>query len=257
VLRVPVVGACDDVVAFAGHALCRRGGVVSVLSVDGGVAQSANGIAAAGRVGWLWGDAGVTRLLELDGGLISTTTEVVLGDGAATATQDTLLVAHDGGFTEVLAQQAGLGVREWPAWPDGVVGGLARVGEVVGFSTASRLCALGVDGGSHCVEHGLVAGAGEGGGLWLRGTVTQSVALARFSDAVQEPAVMFLAGQSTALEDLAVPRPSFTWNGRLVTVRADDLSLEAWLAPGAAPRRWVTPEHVVFQLAGEVVVYAR
>lgn len=257
-LRVPVVGACDDVVAFARHALCRRGGVVSVVGADGGVAQEgARGIAAAGRVGWFWGDAGVTRLLELDGGLISTTTAVALGDGAATASQDTLLVAHEGGFTEVLAQQAGLVVREWPAHDAGVVGGLARAGDVVGFATPSRLCALGVDGGVHCVEHTLVAGAGEGGALWLRGAETQTVALARFSSAVQEPAVMFLAGQSTALEDVGTPRPAFTWNGRLVTVRADDLSLEAWLAPGPAPRRWVTPEHVVFQLAGELVIYTR
>ena len=134
---------------------------------------------------------------------------------------------------------------------------MARAGEVVGFSTAHQLCSLAVDGGRYCVEHPLVAGAAEGAALWLRGAETGNVAVARFSSVVQEPVVMFLAGQSSALMEVGAPRPSFTWNGRLVTVRADDLSLEAWLAPGPAPRRWVTPEHVVFQLPGELVIYAR
>jgi hypothetical protein len=61
-----------------------------------------------------------------------------------------------------------------------------------------------------------------------------------------------------ALTDARLNRPVFSWNGRLVAVRADDLSFEAWRAPGPVSRQSVTEGFVVFQLqTGETVIYRR
>lgn len=260
-LRVTVPGGCDDAVGFPGHALCRRAGVVTLWAADGGASWTAPsaGVLSAGRVGWSWGDGGVTRFLELDGGVVISSTPQQLAAGARAATQDLLITADDTQVTEVVATQPGLTVRAWPHDAGQVVGAsLARAGDVLGLATPGRLCALAADGGRHCVDSPLEVGAADGNALWARGAETGVVAVARFSPAVQEPAVLFLSGQSVALSDTKQPRPAFTWNGRLVTVRADDLSLEAWQAPGAAARTWVTPAHVIFQLPGpELVLFTR
>ncbi|MFZ5439901.1 MAG: hypothetical protein ACOZQL_07815 [Myxococcota bacterium] len=261
-MRFAVPDGCEDAAAFEGHVLCRRRGVVSVWSGDGGLVErrDAVGLLATGRAGWLWGDAGVTRYFVRDGGLVRDALDVDPGDGAHGASEDRLISASGGEVREVFATATGLEVRRWTHDAGSVLGpAVALAGDVVGLTTAFGLCSVVADGGTFCVPSQLVPGAADGRALWLRGAETGVVGLARFAPTLQEPTVLFLAGQSVALTDTKQPRPFFTWTGRLVTIRADDLSLEAWRAPALAERRWVTPEHLLFQLAAssELVVFAR
>ncbi len=261
VLRMPLASPCDEVWALERAVLCRRGQQLSVLR-DGGVelSEPITGVASSGGVGWWWTDARVTRAEEVDGGLVRVELPLSLGAGPTAVTAQTFTRATSN-VVEVRVVDGGLGVRRWllPPVDGGVAGaGLSRAGEVVGYATATQVCAAAPDASVACLDSALAPGAGEGDVLWLRGAETGVVALARIERAVTAPVVLFLPAQSIALTDTKQGRPAFTWNGRYVAVRADDLTLEAWLAPGLVARQSVTGEHVFFQLqSGELVVYRR
>ena len=109
-----------------------------------------------------------------------------------------------------------------------------------------------------CIENALQPNAGEGNALWLRGAQSGVVAIARFEPGPGDPQVTFVPAQGPSLTDARLSRPVFSWNGRLVAVRADDLSLEAWRSPGPIARQSVTESYVVFQLqSGQTVIFSR
>jgi hypothetical protein len=260
--RVTLGAACDEVLPVGEMVWCRRGAQLSVVR-DGGVVstESVLAMATSGETGWLWTDTRVSRLVDGDGGFERTDFALPVVAGAIAVTADRWLLGSDAGFVELAFLDGGLSLRRWSV--DAAFGpitgpGLSRAGEVVGWATPTRLCAGAPDASIGCVDSPLQPLAGEGNALWLRGVDTGVVAQARISAAGGEPLVLFVPAQSSVLVDARQSRPVFSWNGLLVAVRADDLSFEAWRAPGAAVRQAVSEGSVVFQLqSGETVIYRR
>lgn len=257
--RFPLPAPCDEVWPLERAVLCRRGATLSVWR-DGGVefSEPIAGVVSAEGVGWWWTDARLTRAEEGDGGLLRSELAVSMPAGPTTATA--MRFTHVAGDVfDVQALDGGLTLRRWtPGWGVVTGPGVARAGDVVGVATATQLCAGAEDASVFCIENPLTPGLGSGDALWLRGTETGSVAVARFGALVREPAVLFLPAQSSTLTDTRQLHPTFTWNGRLITVRASDLTLEAWRAPGPYTRLSVSDEHVIFHLqSGELVIYRR
>lgn len=257
-LRMRISSACDEVFPLRDAVLCRRGTQLSVLR-DGGteLTEPIVGLTSSAGVAWWWSASQLTRAEDVDGGLTRVDLALALPVGATSVQADQFLRAGSS-LLEVTFVDGGLSLRDW-GFPIAAVGpGLARAGSVVGFATATQLCTAAEDASVFCIDSPLTPGVGEGNVLWLRGDSKGTVGLARFSDAVQEPAVLFLPAQSVSLTDTKLPVPYFTWSGRVVTVRASDLTLEAWKSPGTVMRQTVTTEHVLFQLTtGELVVYRR
>lgn len=262
-LRTTLGAPCDEVLPLAQVVLCRRGAQLE-LSRSGvvEVSEPVAGVAAAGAVGWWWTSSRLSRVVDRDGGLERSELSLPIGAGALAVTEERWLLGADAGFLEVrVGADGGLSERSWsvdPAFAPIVGPGLALEGEVVGWSTASRVCAGAPDAAVSCVDTPLQPLAGEGQALWLRGVDTGVVAQARVSADGGIPVVLFVPAQSSALMDARQLHPSFSWNGRLVVVRADDLSLEAWRAPGAIARQTVSSSAVAFQLVtGETVIFER
>lgn len=262
-VRATLGAPCDEVAPLGGAVLCRRGGQLDVFR--GGAVESSEpvvGFATAGEVGWLWTDSRLSRVVDLDGGLARTELALPVGAGALAVTAERWLLGAGDAFLEVrLSEDGGLAERRWSveaAYAPITGPGLALEGDVVGWSTATRVCAGAPDVTVTCVDTPLQSLAGRGRALWLRGADTGVVAQARVSADGGVPVVLFVPAQGTSLMDARQPHPSFSWNGRLVAVRADDLSFEAWRAPGAVARQSVSGGFVVFQLqAGETFIYRR
>ena len=72
-LRTRLGAICDEVLPLREAVMCRRGTQLSVIR-DGGVSstESITAAASAGEVGWLWTDARLSRLEDVDGGIQST-----------------------------------------------------------------------------------------------------------------------------------------------------------------------------------------
>ena len=72
------------------------------------------------------------------------------------------------------------------------------------------------------------------------------------------PAGVFVPAQPAVLQEARFTRPMFSFSGRTVLVRPDDLSFEAWRSPGPFAKQTVTEGFVIFQLqSGETVIYRR
>lgn len=260
VLRIPLAMPCDEVWGLPEAALCRRGARLEVLGDRGQLISSADvsGVASSGGVGWWWTRDRVTRATVVDGGVTLSSIDVSVPTGPRSVSPGAISFP---GFLEVALVDGGLSAKRWSPSIDGGPSGIgfARSEQVYGFSTGSLLCSVAeLDASVRCVESALVPGDSSGPTLWLRGAETGSVAQARFAPLVGEPVVVFLPGQSGALNDTRQGTPSFTWNGRLVTIREDDLTLDAFRTPGPVLRQSTTAEHVVYQLqSNELVLFAR
>ena len=262
-VRTTLGAPCDEVAPLGGAVLCRRGTQLQISRL--GAVESTEtiaGLATAGEVGWLWTGSQLSRVVELDGGLTRTALPLSIGPGALAVTEDRWVLGAGAGFLEVrLGEDGGLAERRWsvdPAFAPISGPGLALEGEVVGWSTATRVCAGAPDAAVACLDTPLQPLAGEGASLWLRGVDTGVVAQARVSAAGGVPVVLFVPAQNGSLMEARQDHPSFSWDGRLVAVRADDLSFEAWRAPGPVARQTATGASVVFQLvAGETFVFRR
>ncbi len=261
-LRTTLGPVCDEVLPLREVVLCRRGTQLSVMK-EGGVSstESVTAMASAGPVGWVWTDSRLSRLHEVDGGLERLDFAAPLSRGAVTVTSDRWIQGSGSQFVEVSLSDGGLVERRWnvEAGAAPISGpGLALSGEVLGWATPTKLCKGAPDASVRCVESELQPNAGEGNALWLRGPGSGVVAIARFEPGPSDPQVTFVPAQSAALTDARLSRPIFSWNGRLVAVRADDLSFEAWRSPGPIARQSVTESFVVFQLqSGETVIFLR
>jgi hypothetical protein len=261
-LRTTLGGVCDEVLPLREAVLCRRGTQLSVVR-DGGVtsSESVAAVATAGETGWLWTDARLSRLVDVDGGFERLDYPLAITAGAIAVTSDRWLLGTGTDFVEVRFEDGGLLERRWSVEPAfGPVQGpaLARAGQRVEWATPTKLCAGVPDASIACVDSPLQPLASEGPGLWLRGVESGVMGQGRVAPDGGEPVVLFIPAQSAALMDARQNRPVFSWNGRLMTVRADDLSFEAWRAPGLVSRQLVTESFVVFQLqSGQTVIYRR
>lgn len=261
-LRVTLGAACDDVWPLGQVVLCRRGGEVAFIE-DGGVTSTtpALGVLGAGDSAWVWSVDQVTRFTQGDGGLERLAHPVSPAGGALAVTSTRWLQGRETRFFELAVEDGGLVERSWSVEPDaGPISGpgLSRAGELVGWATTDQLCASAPDASVRCVDNALVPLVGEGDGLWLRSAETGVVALARLLPTGGKPALLFVPAQPSGLSEARQVRPVYNWDGRLVVVRADDLSFEAWRAPGAVLRQSVNEGWVVFQLqSGETVIYRR
>ena len=261
-LRTTLGAVCDEVLPLREAVLCRRGTQLSVIR-DGTVtsSESITAVASAGEVGWLWTDARLSRLEDVDGGIVRTDWVMPVGRGALAVSRDRWLQGAGADFVDVRFVDGGLSERRWsvePAFAPITGPGISLAEEMVGWATPTRLCAGSPDASVRCVDSPLQPLLGEGSALWLRGAETGLVALARIKPIAAEPVVLFVPAQSPALVEGRQSRPVFSWNGRLVAVRADDLSFEAWRSPGALARQSVTESFVVFQLqSGETVIFKR
>lgn len=260
-LRTTLGAVCDEVFPLEQTVFCRRGTQLSVM-LDGGVlsTETITGVATAGSTGWLWTDTRLSQLVEVDGGLERTDYAMAVTRGAIAVTAERWIQGTGAQFVEVRASDAGPSERRWSvdAGFGPITGqGLALSDELVGWATPTRVCSARPLAPVRCVESTLQPLVGEGNALWLRGAESGAVAIARISPDGQ-PLVLFVPAQSMALTDARLSRPAFSWNGRLVAVRSDDLSFEAWRSPGLVARQSVTESFVVFQLAsGETVIYRR
>lgn len=261
-LRTTLGPVCDEVLPLRDAVLCRRGTQVSFVR-DGGATstETISAMATAGDTAWLWTGARLSRLVDVDGGFERTDVAMAVSSGAIAVTPDKWVQGTNAEFVELRALDGGLTEQRWTidAGFAPITGpGLSLAGEVVGWVAPTKVCAGAPDVPVRCVDSPLQPLAAEGSALWLRGTESGIVALARISRDGGEPLVLFVPAQSSALMDARQSRPVFSWNGRLVAVRADDLSLEAWRAPGPASRQTVTESFVVFQLtSGETVIFRR
>lgn len=254
---------CDEVAPLGDAVWCRRGTRLE-LSRGGAVVatEQVAGLKTAGEVGWSWTSSTLSRVVELDGGLTRTELSVPIGTGAVSVTEDRWLMGSGDGFLEVrVGADGGLSERRWnvdPAFAPISGPGLALAGEVVGWSTGTRVCAGAPDASVSCVETPLQSAAGEGSALWLRGVESGVVGQARVSSDGGVPQVLFVPAQGSALMDARQPYPAFAWNGMLVAVREDDLSFEAWRVDGVVARQAVAGPFVVFQLqSGETLIFKR
>lgn len=260
--RATLGALCDEVLPLRDVVLCRRGTQLSLMR-DGGVSSTERvvAVASAGPVGWVWTDSRLSRLNEADGGLERTDLTLALSRGAVAVTADRWVQGSGSQFMEVRFADGGLSERRWSleAGAAPITGpGLGLAGDVLGWATPTKLCKGAPDASVRCVESALQPLAGEGNAIWLRGAQSGVVAIARFEPGEGNPQVIFVPAQGPALTDARLSRPVFSWSGRLVAVRADDLSFEAWRSPGPIARQSVTESYVVFQLqSGETVIFSR
>ena len=261
-LRTTLGAVCDEVLPLSEAVLCRRGTQLSVVR-GGGVSstETITGMATAGATGWLWTNTRLSRIVDVDGGVERIDSALQVSGGAITVTPQRWIQGTNAEFVELHVDDGGLTERRWSVAPQfaPVTGpALSLADEVVGWVTPTRVCAAAPDAGARCVDSPLTPLASDGEVLWLRGVESGVVGLARISRDGGEPVVLFVPAQSATLMDARLSRPVFAWNGRLVAVRPDDLSFEAWRSPGTVARQTVTESFVVFQLqSGETVIYRR
>lgn len=261
-LRTTLGPVCDEVLPLRDAVLCRRGTQLSFVR-DGGATstETITAMATAGDTAWLWTAARLSRLVDVDGGFERVDVALPVSGGAVGVTPDRWVQGTGAELVELRALDGGLTEQRWSidAGFSPITGpGLGLAGEVVGWVTPTKVCAGAPNVLVRCVESPLQPLAAEGHSIWLRGVESGVVALARVARDGGEPLVLFVPAQSSALMDARQSRPVFSWNGRVMAVRADDLSLEAWRAPGAAARQTVTESFVVFQLvSGETVIFKR
>lgn len=262
--RTRLGALCDEVLPLREAVLCRRGTLVTLVR-DGGVelSESVTSIASSGAAGWLWTDTRLTRLFDIDGGVERSELPLSSSRTSVGATEDRWVQPGGSGFIEVAFVDGGLRQRDRSVGNSGgdLSGpGLALAGDTIGWASSTSICALAPDASVNCVqsETPLQPNASEGSALWLRGAQSGVMALARFDPRGSNPVVLFVPAQPAALQEARLSRPIFSYAGRLVVVRADDLSFEAWRAPGPILRQTVTEAFVVFQLqSGETVIYRR
>ena len=262
-LRTTLGPVCDEVLPLREAVMCRRGLQLSVIR-DGGVTSTEliAGVASAGEVGWLLTDSRLSRLEDVDGGITRSDFALSVSRGALAVTRDRWVLGAGAQFVDVRYVDGGLSERRWsvgPAFASPISGpGLSLADEVVGWASPTRICAGAPDASVRCVDSPLQPLIGEGSAIWLRGAESGLIALARIKPNGAEPVVLFVPAQSSALMETRQNRPVFSWNGRLVAVRADDLSFEAWRSPGIVARQTVTESFVIFQLqSGETVIFKR
>lgn len=260
-LQVMVSPPCLEIDLLGAFALCRRDDGLTVIDGDGGVVlrAPARGFAASGDTAWWWDDGSLTRArVDADGGLGFELLDGGLGTVlAASANDEGLVVSRSAGLTLFDSTDGGVTRVERSVAPRAPSApGVARLKGTIGFVSAGAICASAEDGGVACATGALQPGAGEANGLWLR-TSVGTVAFARLTERGSVPNVTSLAAQSTQLSDSDAPIPFFIWTGRVVTVRADDLTLEAW--PEVQSRaRSVTHNAVALQMgSGQVWLYRR
>lgn len=262
-VRVPATVTCDEVAGLEPFAVCLRGSELTVLS-DAGVTYAESTVvrvAASEGTAWWWTTTSVTRADVVSGALRRVTLPLVLGNSRAASVSSAVLAQGTSPVTVVRFDgDAGLQreAREAPLSP---VLSLSRNGDLFGFGGSDSLCATDglPDGGVRCVSSvGLVPSASEANVMWLRGAETGVVALARVPPPpLKDPDVLFLEAQASVLVDTKQPTPAFTWAGKFISVRRQDLTLEAWEPPPGMLRRAVTEEYVVFQTRTEVLLFRR
>ena len=258
--RTTLGALCDEVLPLREAVICKRGSQITLVR-DGGVelTESATSIASSGATGWLWTDSRLTRLFDGAGGVERSDFALTTSTAAFGVSEDKWVQPRGAGFVEVSYADGGLSERQRNAGLGGGVSGphVAISGETLGWATTTSVCALAPDASVHCVDSELQPAATEGNGLWLRGA-SGVMAFARFDPRGSTPVVIFVAAQPAALQEARLSRPVFSSAGRLIAVRADDLSFEAWRSPGPLARQSVTEGFVVFQLqSGETVIYRR
>ena len=251
---------CDEVLPLREAVLCRRGSQVTLVR-DGGVelTESVTGIASSGAPGWLWTDTRLSRLFDVDGGVERTELAIAAGRNSFAATEDRWVQGSGNSFNEVSFVDGGLSLRVRTATGTASTGpSLVLAGDTIGWASNTSVCALAPDAGVRCIDTPFQPNANEGTSLWLRGVDTGVMAQARFDAMGSNPTVVFVPAQPTALTEARLSRPVFSYDGRLVMVRADDLSFESWRSPGTSARQTVTESFVVFQLqSGETVIFRR
>jgi hypothetical protein len=257
--RTNLGAVCEEVLPLREAVLCRRGSQVTLVR-DGGVelTETVTAIASSGSAGWLWTDTRLSRLFDVDGGVERADFPIAAGRSAFAVTEDRWVQATVAGFHEVSFVDGGLGLRVRTGTGDVSGPNLVISGDTIGWASNTNLCALAPDAGVRCIDSPLQPNANEGNVLWLRGADTGVMAQARFDANGSDPSVIFVPAQPTALLDARFSRPIFSYDGRLVAVRPDDFSFEAWRSPGVIARQTVTDAFVVFQLqSGETVIYRR
>ena len=262
-LRTRLGAPCDEVLPLRDAVLCRRANQLTIVR-DGGVSSSETitAMASSGDTAWLWTDARVSRLVDVDGGFERSDVVLSVADGGIGVTSTRWVQGSDSQFVELRASDAGLDQRRWrvaAAFAPVTGPGLALADDVVGWVMPAKVCAGAPDASVRCVGSVLQPLSAERAAIWLRGAESGVVALARVSRDGSEPVVLFVPAQSAALMDARQSRPVFSWNGHTVAVRSDDLSFEAWRVPALlAKQATVTDAFVVFQLmSGETVIYRR
>lgn len=259
-------GLCDELSVLGDLVACRRAGTLSLISPDASVPFTGPALGQRSRHDelWWWSTTDVHHATrDGDGGLTLHTADLALGPGAVVATEGHLTQMNGADvFSLTDATDGGLEATSFTlafALDDG---GLARAGDVVGFTTQSRACAYTLateDAAVTCLDlNGFTPLIGQDDVLWLRGDDTGVLAQVRVSQPAALPAFRLLDAQaSTFTPAMRQSLPAFTWNGKLLTVRPDSLVLDAWQAPPFSQRTFVTPTHVIYQRTDEVLYFAR
>lgn len=225
-----------------------------------GAAIDGPGLEADSDDGVLWvrTSTSLLRFEAGDGGLSQTGAPWPLRGGGVGVTADRYVAARDAELRSASFTDGGL-VTTTAVLPEPVSGGgLAFSGDALGWSTPAKVCALTADGGAGCRPLESTRSLAERDVLWVR-TKSASSGFAQwrvFDDA--SPPSLRPVPASSSLVDVSQQRPVFSWSGRFVSVRRDDLVFEAWPLVADVRGVTVTPSHVVLrQRDGRVLVYRR
>ena len=263
-LRASAAAVCDEVRGLTAHVVCRRGSTLSVLLPgDAGVvlSEAVSGFGTTGAVAWWWTETQVTRVEEVDGGLSRLDAPLVVGAGVTHVETGRLTRVSGTSGVEVREEDGGLISTAFTlsAGHDG--GGLARKGDVLGYWNGAQVCTHTLareDASVACLDVlGFTPLGAERDVLWLKGVETGLLARARITGPGVPLEVRLLDGQPALFTEVKQPLPTFTWNGRFVTVRPDTFTFDAFVSPSQTQRQFVTSEHVVFQRGGELLLLAR
>ncbi len=257
-LRMPVSQPCDSAWGLSSSALCLRNGTLTRLNGEEvTLEEGVVGLRTQANVAWWWTQRHVIRGTEHDGGFRSERITASLQAGLTSANAHVLTHVADGMVWEVRALDAGLSLTQWPLGGELPVGsGLARAGNVIGYTTAKALCAAAPDASVNCSETDFINAGSDDETLWLRGPASGAVGAARFGGDLRLPPIQLINVFDGSLQYVQSNGPIFTWKGRLVTPQASDLTLQAWTPPGPITAQWATAEHVFFQLqTNELVMF--
>lgn len=255
-----VDAGCDALHPVGEVLVCARASALSFWR-GGEVFESRLGsVDSDDGVAWLEHSGRVERLEFVDGGIqaralrlpsVPDPTRGVERDRTVFMGENSLaLVSFVDGGLEMQAQQLPVAAA---------FSGAAMAGAYLGWSTGTQLCVtrVGVVDAA-CRPLTATAAMGERDVLWVNSESALS-GLAQwrvFADG--SPPALRAVPSAPSLFDVSQQRPVLSWNGRFLTVRRDDLILEAWPRVEQLATVTVTPSHVVFlRRNGEVRVYRR
>lgn len=258
-LIATVSESCDALYPVGEMIICTQPPTLFSFWLDGGVVERSHGrVAADDGIAWLDENSPQRRVTFSDGGVRSTEFSL-RPDGVPGADAERLVLATPREVREVVVTDGGLETRSKElASPSSLLSapGIAVAGDAFAWVSEQNACVRGAAGAQcRAVEH--KATRVERDTVWVKSPGAVS-GLAQWRVFPNGTALLRAVNSSPVLLEVSNVPAVFTWNGRYVTVRRDDLTFEAWPRIDQVEQFTVTPSHVVFRTkTNEVRVYRR